>query len=144
MQLLFARQEDRPYAHPLHPSAYWLTDLTGVLTGTESAKKLGKFLVMSQFQGSVHSSALFLTAAAQNLLCLKLATEMGVVISSPWVTWVKGALAPALVGMLVTPLLMYKVRHFPLSPCCTHLPPLVGCLFFSWVILRGLLTLTCL
>lgn len=73
------------------------------VTGTESARKLGKFLVMSQFQGSVHSSALFLTAAAQNLLCLKLATEMGVVISSPWVTWVKGALAPALVGMLVTP-----------------------------------------
>ncbi len=98
---------------------------------------------MSQFQGSVHSSALFLTAAAQNLLCLKLATEMGVVIFSPWVTWVKGALAPALVGMLVTPLLMFKVSHFPLSPCCTRFPPPVWCLFFSWVILRGLLTLTC-
>ena len=73
---------------------------------------------MSQFQGSVHSSALFLTAAAQNLLCLKLATEMGVVISSPWVTWVKGALAPALVGMLVTPLLMYKVSPYFLSSSC--------------------------
>ena len=80
------------------------------VAGTESAGKLGKFLVLAQFQGSVHSSALFLTAAAQNLLCLKLATEMGVVISSPWVTWVKGALAPALVGMLVTPFLIY-------SPC---------------------------
>ena len=78
-------------------------------TGTESAGKLGKFLVQAQFQGSVHSSALFLTAAAQNLLCLKLATEMGVVIASPWVTWLKGALAPALVGLLVTPFLMYKV-----------------------------------
>lgn len=86
-----------------------LSQNAGSLPGTESAKKLGKFLVMSQFQGSVHSSALFLTAAAQNLLCLKLATEMGVVISSPWVTWVKGALAPALVGMLVTPLLMFKL-----------------------------------
>lgn len=114
------------------------------VTGTESARKLGKFLVMSQFQGSVHSSALFLTAAAQNLLCLKLATEMGVVISSPWVTWVKGALAPALVGMLVTPLLMFKVSPFPLPPLCSHLLPLVWCSFFSWVILRGLLTLTCL
>ncbi len=80
---------------------------------------------MSQFQGSVHSSALFLTAAAQNLLCLKLATEMGVVISSPWVTWVKGALAPALVGMLVTPLLMYKVSPYFLSSFCSHLLPLV-------------------
>jgi len=26
---------------------------------------------MSQFQGSVNSSAMFLTAAAQNLLCMK-------------------------------------------------------------------------
>ena len=78
-------------------------------TGTESAGKLGKFLVQAQFQGSVHTSALFLTAAAQNLLCLKLATEMGVVISSPWVTWLKGAFAPALLGLLVTPFIMYKV-----------------------------------
>ena len=93
-------------------------------TGTESAGKLGKFLVQAQFQGSVHTSALFLTAAAQNLLCLKLATEMGVVISSPWVTWLKGAFAPALVGLLVTPFIMYKVS--PLSqmrsPLCLCLP----------------------
>ena len=41
--------------------------------GKPSAAKLGRFLVHAQFQGSVHSSALFLTAAAQNLLCLKLA-----------------------------------------------------------------------
>lgn len=77
--------------------------------GTESAGKLGKFLVQAQFQGSVHSSAMFLTAAAQNLLCLKLASEMGVVINSPWVTWLKGSFAPALCGLLITPLLIYKV-----------------------------------
>ena len=48
--------------------------LTGrCCTGKPSASKLGRFLVHAQFQGSVHSSALFLTAAAQNLLCLKLA-----------------------------------------------------------------------
>lgn len=81
----------------------------GLGAGTESAGKLGKFLVQAQFQGSVHSSALFLTAAAQNLLCLKLATEMGVVINSPWVTWVKAAIVPALVGLVVTPILISKV-----------------------------------
>ena len=59
--------------------------------GKPSAGKLGKFLVQAQFQGSVHSSALFLTAAAQNLLCMKLATELGVAIPNPWVTWFKGA-----------------------------------------------------
>jgi DASS family divalent anion:Na+ symporter len=52
---------------------------------------------------------MFLTAAAQNLLCLKLATEMGVAIPSAWVTWFKAAVVPALCGLLITPLLMYKI-----------------------------------
>jgi len=83
--------------------------------GTPSAGRLGKFLVQAQFQGSVHSSALFLTAAAQNLLCMKLASELGVAIASPWVTWFTAALAPALVGLAVTPLIMYKARPLTLS-----------------------------
>lgn len=45
--------------------------------------------MMSQLQGSGHSSALFLTAAAQNLLAMKLASEAGVVVPSTWVTWFK-------------------------------------------------------
>ena len=77
--------------------------------GKPSAKRLGSFLVQSQFQGSVNSSAMFLTGAAQNLLCLKLATELGVVIASPWLTWFKAAVVPALTGLMLTPLLLYKV-----------------------------------
>jgi DASS family divalent anion:Na+ symporter len=60
-------------------------------------------------QTSVHSSALFLTAAAQNLLCMKLASELGVLVVSPWVTWFKAAIVPALIGIIVTPFLMYKI-----------------------------------
>ncbi|EIE27528.1 Sodium/sulfate symporter [Coccomyxa subellipsoidea C-169] len=82
---------------------------SGSEPGKPSAGRLGKFLVQSQFQGSVHSSALFLTAAAQNLLCMKLAAELGVNIPSPWVTWFKGAAVPALLGLLITPLIMYKL-----------------------------------
>ena len=63
--------------------------LAGARAGDASSRKLGTFLVMSQFQGSVNSSAMFLTAAAQNLLCMKLATELGVIIASPWLTWFK-------------------------------------------------------
>ncbi|PRW20804.1 Dicarboxylate transporter chloroplastic [Chlorella sorokiniana] len=74
-----------------------------------SRKKLGAFLVHSQLQGSVNSSAMFLTAAAQNLLCMKLASEMGVMVASPWVTWVKASIVPAAAGLLLTPLLMYKL-----------------------------------
>nr|CAB3483294.1 unnamed protein product [Digitaria exilis] len=62
-----------------------------------SAKKLGSYLVQSQLQASGNSSALFLTAAAQNLLCLKLAEEIGVKIGNPWITWFKDTPdAPAL------------------------------------------------
>ena len=84
--------------------------------GEESAKKVGKFLVQSQFQGSVHSSGMFLTGAAQNLLCIKLAAELGQPIASPWVTWLKAAFVPALAGLAITPYLLYKVSQNHQSP----------------------------
>ncbi|KAG8645878.1 dicarboxylate transporter 2.1, chloroplastic [Manihot esculenta] len=74
-----------------------------------SSKKLGSYLVLSQFQSSGNSSALFLTAAAQNLLCLKLAEELGVIISGPWVSWFKAASLPALVSLLATPFILYNL-----------------------------------
>ncbi|KAI9120433.1 hypothetical protein K1719_007466 [Acacia pycnantha] len=74
-----------------------------------SAKKLGSYLVQTQFQSAGNSSALFLTAAAQNLLCLKLAEELGVIVSSPWVSWFKAASLPALVCLLATPFILYKL-----------------------------------
>lgn len=86
-----------------------LSQSSGSMPNDPSRKKLGAFLVQSQLQGSVHSSAMFLTAAAQNLLCMKIAAEMGVAIPSPWVTWLKASIVPALCGLLVTPLLMYKL-----------------------------------
>uniref|UniRef100_A0A2P2NY51 Uncharacterized protein MANES_10G103900 n=1 Tax=Rhizophora mucronata TaxID=61149 RepID=A0A2P2NY51_RHIMU len=81
----------------------------GSRPGDSSSKKLGSYLVQSQFQSAANSSALFLTAAAQNLLCLKLAEELGVIISSPWVSWFKAASLPAIVALLATPLVLYKL-----------------------------------
>lgn len=74
-----------------------------------SKKKLGSYLVQSQFQSAGNSSALFLTAAAQNLLCLKLAEELGVVISNPWISWFKAASVPAFVSLIATPYILYKL-----------------------------------
>lgn len=74
-----------------------------------SRKKIGSYLVQSQFQSAGNSSALFLTAAAQNLLCLKLAEELGVIIANPWVSWFKAASLPAFVSLLATPLILYKI-----------------------------------
>ncbi|WCJ18780.1 Dicarboxylate transporter 2.1 chloroplastic [Euphorbia peplus] len=81
----------------------------GSKPGDDSKKKLGSYLIQSQFQSAGNSSALFLTAAAQNLLCLKLAEELGVIISSPWVTWFKAASLPAFICLLLTPLILYKL-----------------------------------
>lgn len=60
-------------------------------------------------QSAGNSSALYLTAAAQNLLCLKLAEEVGVKISSPWVLWFKAASLPAIICLLATPYILYKI-----------------------------------
>ncbi|KAM0949020.1 putative solute carrier family 13 [Dioscorea sansibarensis] len=74
-----------------------------------SARKVGSYLVMSQLQSAGNSSALFLTAAAQNLLCLKLAEGLGVVIGNPWVSWFKIASLPAIISLLATPYILYKI-----------------------------------
>jgi di/tricarboxylate transporter len=60
-------------------------------------------------QACGQSSALYLTGAAQNLLCLNLAKGLGVEIANPWMAWFKAASLPALVALLTTPLLMYKL-----------------------------------
>ncbi|BBN06238.1 divalent anion:Na+ symporter, DASS family [Marchantia polymorpha subsp. ruderalis] len=75
----------------------------------KSSKKLGAYLVQTQFQAAGNSSAMYLTGAAQNLLCLNLAKELGVNIANPWVAWFQAASVPAIVAMLTTPLIMYNL-----------------------------------
>ncbi|CAM0911421.1 unnamed protein product [Alopecurus aequalis] len=53
-----------------------------------SAKKLGAYLVQSQLQ---------------------LAEEAGVKIASPWISWFKVASLPAIISLLATPYLLYKI-----------------------------------
>ncbi|XP_052193202.1 dicarboxylate transporter 2.1, chloroplastic-like isoform X3 [Diospyros lotus] len=58
---------------------------------------------------------------AQNLLCLKLAQELGVIITSPWVSWFKAASLPAIISLLATPLILYKLyppetKDTPIAP----------------------------
>ncbi|XP_057525872.1 dicarboxylate transporter 2, chloroplastic-like [Amaranthus tricolor] len=86
-----------------------LSTASGSIPGDDSRKKLGSYLMLTQLQSAGNSSALFLTAAAQNLLCLKLAEELGVKIASPWVFWLKTASLPAAVALMLTPLIMYKL-----------------------------------
>ncbi|PIN08795.1 hypothetical protein CDL12_18628 [Handroanthus impetiginosus] len=74
-----------------------------------SARKLGAFLIQTQNQCSVSSSALFFTAAGQNLLCIKLAESLGVEVPNRWLTWFKASSIPALITLLASPLILYKI-----------------------------------
>lgn len=86
-----------------------LASSAGSEPADDSRKKMGSFLIQSQFQTGIHSTSFFLTASAQNLLCLKLAGELGAVVPNQFANWALGAFVPALVGMIVTPLLLYKL-----------------------------------
>ena len=86
-----------------------------------TSRRLGAFLIQAQLQASAHSSAMFMTAAAQNMLSLKLAGEAGVVLAGPWLLWFKASCVPALVGLLATPLLVYylyppEIKETPEAP----------------------------
>ncbi len=72
--------------------------LAPALAADDSRKKMGSFLIQSQFQTGIHSTSFFLTASAQNLLCLKLAGELGAVVPNQFANWALGAFVPALVG----------------------------------------------
>ena len=41
---------------------------------------------------------------------MKLASELGVVIASPWVTWFAAAAVPALIGLAIAPLVVFKLN----------------------------------
>lgn len=74
--------------------------------GTE--KKTGAFLVQSSFQATGNSCSLWLFGAAQNLLALRLASQLGYALPSPFTTWLVANSLPALVAMILTPLVVLK------------------------------------
>lgn len=83
--------------------------------------KCGAFLVECSYQATATSTCLFLTGAAQNYLMLKLASEIGIVIPSPFWTWFFAALLPSVVSFLLTPLVVMwllppEVKNTPEAP----------------------------
>ncbi|GBF97276.1 dicarboxylate transporter chloroplastic-like [Raphidocelis subcapitata] len=80
-------------------------------TDDESRLRIGAYLTLSQLQSVAHSSALFVTASAQNLLCIQLAEACGVELGpNHFLLWAQGAIVPAIVGTLVTPNVAYLVQ----------------------------------
>lgn len=73
--------------------------------GTE--KRIGSFLMKVAYQGSVITSAMFLTAMAANPLIVGLTKEAGYTLS--WGRWALAAIVPGLISLVLMPLIVYKL-----------------------------------
>lgn len=72
-----------------------------------TARKIGAYLTKVAFQGTVITSAMFLTAMAANPLAASLAGDLGVTIT--WTGWAVAAVVPGLVSLVVIPMLIYRL-----------------------------------
>lgn len=81
-----------------------------------TATKMGSFLILTSFQATCITSAMFLTAMAGNPLVAELAGGFGVDLS--WGRWALAGIVPGLISLLILPLVVYKL--FP--PVVKHTP----------------------
>ncbi|MCI1967927.1 anion permease [Clostridium luticellarii] len=73
--------------------------------GTE--RKIGSFLIFSEFHGDIITSAMFMTAMAANPLAQTLAESLNVHIT--WFGWFLAALLPGIICFILVPLIIYKI-----------------------------------
>ena len=80
----------------------------GSNVGDGTERKLGAWLMLTCFQTSVISSAMFLTAMAANPLSANL-TQGAISQTIGWTDWAVAASVPGLVSLIVVPLLLYVI-----------------------------------
>ncbi|KAF5193377.1 Dicarboxylate transporter 1 protein [Thalictrum thalictroides] len=80
----------------------------GSNVGDGTERKLGSWLMLTCFQTSVISSAMFLTAMAANPLSANL-TMNTIQQNISWTLWAKAAIVPGLVSLIVVPFLLYII-----------------------------------
>jgi DASS family divalent anion:Na+ symporter len=86
-----------------------VAEVYGSRPGDGTAKRMGAFLTVAAFQGTVITGAMFLTGMAANPLAVELAGALGVEIS--WVGWATAALVPGMLSLILVPWVIY--RMFP-------------------------------
>ncbi len=86
-----------------------IAEAYGSRPGDGTSGRMGAFLTVTAFQGTVVTSAMFLTAMAANPLAAELASAQGVEVT--WVGWAVAALVPGVVSLVVVPWMLY--RMFP-------------------------------
>ncbi|MDA2930768.1 anion permease [Acidobacteria bacterium AH-259-O06] len=73
-----------------------------------TAPRIGAFLIITAFQGTVITGAMFLTGMAANPLAAELAANMGIQIS--WSSWALAAVVPGCVSLILIPLMIYLLH----------------------------------
>ncbi len=86
-----------------------VADAYGSRPGDGTARRIGAFLTLAAFQGTVITSAMFLTAMAANPLAVELALAQGVEIS--WAGWAMAALVPGVVSLALVPWVVYRLSR---------------------------------
>ncbi|MCE5050200.1 anion permease [Staphylococcus haemolyticus] len=74
--------------------------------GTE--RKVGPFLIFTEFHGNLITAAMFLTAMAGNPLAQNLA-EKTAHVHVTWMNWFLAAIVPGIVSLIVIPFIIYKM-----------------------------------
>jgi divalent anion:Na+ symporter, DASS family len=72
----------------------------------QTSRKIGAFLIATEYQVVVITSAMFLTSMAPNLLVAELAQKTAK-LTITWGLWAQAAILPGLVSLIVVPLLLY-------------------------------------
>lgn len=91
----------------IYPVARGIAQSFGSDPTLGTQRRIGSFLLFVAYQGSVITSAMFLTAMAANPFFAGLTMEAGYSIS--WGMWALAALMPGLISLIVMPYVVYKV-----------------------------------
>ncbi len=84
-----------------------------------TAQRIGGFLMVTAYQGTQITTAMFLTAMVANPLMAQLAKEIG--INLDWLTWALAALVPGTISLLLMPIIIYvlappEIKNTPEAP----------------------------
>jgi DASS family divalent anion:Na+ symporter len=74
----------------------------------DTARKIGSYLMLMEYQGTVITSAMFMTSCAINPLIVEL-VKKNANVSLSWATWALGAIVPGVLSLLIVPYLLYKL-----------------------------------
>jgi len=91
----------------IYPIVRGLTSTFGSEPGA-TARKIGSYLMIMEYQAVIVTSATFMTAQAASPLLVELAKKTAN-ISLSWSTWALAGIVPGLLCLIIVPYLLYKI-----------------------------------